>query len=221
MFANETRTRYNQRTEAVRLTPLPALTTTRKDRDMAEAALTPICSAHLGARAELIACSWLLGLGYEVFRNVSGAGPADLAIWHQSTGEHRLIDVKSQHIERTSATGGKQVIMRVPRHPDVLTLIVNSDVVTGFFKKLGNNLPVRYWPLDVPAPELPPGYNQDENLPRPNRYQIEWQGRTTSRAALARESGLSKTSFADRLQRGMTIEEAVTLPKPKRVYGDG
>jgi len=33
---------------------------------------------HLGTRAELIACSWLLKEGYEVFRNVSPHGLIDV-----------------------------------------------------------------------------------------------------------------------------------------------
>ena len=33
---------------------------------------------HRGARNELIACAWLLGEGYEVFRNISQHGDVDL-----------------------------------------------------------------------------------------------------------------------------------------------
>jgi len=33
---------------------------------------------HMGARSELIACAWLIEQGYEVFRNVSQHGLADV-----------------------------------------------------------------------------------------------------------------------------------------------
>lgn len=33
---------------------------------------------HSGAKSELIACAWLLGQGYEVFRNVSSHGEVDV-----------------------------------------------------------------------------------------------------------------------------------------------
>jgi Holliday junction resolvase-like predicted endonuclease len=46
-----------------------------------------------GAALELEACAWLIKQGYEVFRNVSPVGKADIIIWKQ--GEvPTLIDVK-------------------------------------------------------------------------------------------------------------------------------
>lgn len=38
-------------------------------------------SKHLGAMSELRACLWLTEQGYEVFRNVSGHGIADIVAW--------------------------------------------------------------------------------------------------------------------------------------------
>jgi Holliday junction resolvase-like predicted endonuclease len=48
---------------------------------------------HRGAYNELIAVAWLLTEGYEVFRNVSSHGCADLVVWR---GEDvRFVDVKA------------------------------------------------------------------------------------------------------------------------------
>ena len=41
-----------------------------------------------------MATVWLLKHGYEVFRNVSSSGPADLVAWDTITGEKLLIDCK-------------------------------------------------------------------------------------------------------------------------------
>jgi Holliday junction resolvase len=48
---------------------------------------------HRGAISELIACAWLLEQGYEVFRNVSACGLADLVAFKD--GATLLIDVKT------------------------------------------------------------------------------------------------------------------------------
>ena len=50
-------------------------------------------SKHRGAQTELIACAWLLGEGYEVFRNISPAGPVDIIACKGS--QLLRIDVKS------------------------------------------------------------------------------------------------------------------------------
>lgn len=48
---------------------------------------------HKGAVCELTACAWLLEQGYEVFRNVSAFGHADIVAWK---GDEILkLDVKS------------------------------------------------------------------------------------------------------------------------------
>jgi len=62
---------------------------------------------HKGASSELIACSWLMDQGYEVFRNVCSHGPADLVAWRD--GEILLIDVKSQLSSLTSEQMGMGV----------------------------------------------------------------------------------------------------------------
>jgi hypothetical protein len=48
---------------------------------------------HRGVRSELLACAWLLGEGYEVFRNISPHGTVDLVA--TKGGRTVLLDVKS------------------------------------------------------------------------------------------------------------------------------
>jgi hypothetical protein len=50
---------------------------------------------HKAARAELLACAWLLQQGYEVFRNVSLSGFIDIIAY--KNGETLKLDVKSIH----------------------------------------------------------------------------------------------------------------------------
>ena len=52
-------------------------------------------SSRKGDRAELLACVFLIDQGYEVFRNVTCTGPADLIALNIETGECKLIDVKN------------------------------------------------------------------------------------------------------------------------------
>lgn len=53
----------------------------------------PKYGKHRGAETELKACAWLLGEGYEVFRNVSPFGSVDIIA--TKDGVTRYIDVKS------------------------------------------------------------------------------------------------------------------------------
>jgi hypothetical protein len=53
-----------------------------------------VAAKHRGAAAELVAAMWLWQRGFEVFQNLSPAGPADLVAWNPGTGETLLIDVK-------------------------------------------------------------------------------------------------------------------------------
>lgn len=50
---------------------------------MAKSHVSPkgLPTKHKGSLAELIACAWLLKQGYEVFRNVSAHGIADMIAW--------------------------------------------------------------------------------------------------------------------------------------------
>jgi len=47
-------------------------------------------------------CAHYLKEGYEVFRNVSDNGPADLIIWRPETGELHIVDIKTYN--RTNQT---------------------------------------------------------------------------------------------------------------------
>jgi Holliday junction resolvase-like predicted endonuclease len=53
---------------------------------------------HAGAKNELLACTYLLEHGFEVFRNVSQHGTADLVA--VKAGEILLIDVKARQVNR-------------------------------------------------------------------------------------------------------------------------
>ena len=57
--------------------------------------LSKIERKHLGAGSELVACAWLLAEGYEVFRNISQHGLADLVA--VKDGKAFYFDVKSQN----------------------------------------------------------------------------------------------------------------------------
>jgi len=69
---------------------------------------------HKGARSEFLAIAWLLGEGYEVFRNVSQHGAADLVIIKDGTT--MLVDVKSvsddkwQRLQGCGITPGVEVL---------------------------------------------------------------------------------------------------------------
>ena len=93
------------------------------------------CSNREGACSELIAAVWLLEQGFEVFRNVSPDGPADLVAWKRGTDEKFLIDVKTSNKPFSRSDGF--VIPNVPApHPDgVHYLIVHNSQVFGFFRR--------------------------------------------------------------------------------------
>ena len=48
-----------------------------------------------GAMSELMACTWLLEQGYEVFRNVSPHGDNDVVVYDKETKEYTGYDVKT------------------------------------------------------------------------------------------------------------------------------
>lgn len=51
--------------------------------------------AKMGALSELAAASILLESDWEVFRNETATGPADLVVWNRCRGIMRLVDVKT------------------------------------------------------------------------------------------------------------------------------
>jgi Holliday junction resolvase-like predicted endonuclease len=77
---------------------------------------------HLGARSEMIAAVWLLERGYEVFRNVSSAGPIDLVAVDPTDrdGTVYLFDVKSEMTQGTSLKSRSTIQQKI----GVRTLIV-------------------------------------------------------------------------------------------------
>ena len=64
---------------------------------------------HRGAHAEHLATAWLLSRGFDVFRNVSQHGLADLIAIDFATGERLLIDVKSSNVGFYRVASGEQV----------------------------------------------------------------------------------------------------------------
>jgi Holliday junction resolvase-like predicted endonuclease len=48
-----------------------------------------------GVVSETLATIWLMGQGFEVFRNVKPYGPADIVTWNPATEEYAAIDVKT------------------------------------------------------------------------------------------------------------------------------
>ena len=102
----------------------------------------------LGAQSELLAAAWLMELGYEVFRNVSPCGPADLIAWKRGTLDKHLIDVKTVNNIYKRADGIETP--NVPAaHPDgVHYLVVSGGQVLGFYKREDNRAgSVAYWPF--------------------------------------------------------------------------
>jgi hypothetical protein len=143
-----------KRTEGVLATPPPALTTTRKDRAMASEFPIPSGANAKGAQGELIASAWLLGLGYEVFRNVSASGPADLIAWEQDTGVTHFIDVKTVAYDAIYERSNGSLCIPLGRkgHGDVLRLLVVTGRVIGFCRGTENGVEF-HWPLS--CPEVP------------------------------------------------------------------
>lgn len=79
-------------------------------------------SCHKGARAELLACGWLMAQGYEVFRNVSPAGPADMVVWKPGSGEFTAIQVKC-----SGAAGSRGILLKFQEKHNVKVLLVFPD----------------------------------------------------------------------------------------------
>lgn len=57
--------------------------------------LNQLCKGKVGDISELEVSAHFLRNGYEVFKNISSKGPADLIIWKPETNEIHIIDVKS------------------------------------------------------------------------------------------------------------------------------
>lgn len=120
---------------------------------MADDFPTPESGCHKGAHGELIASAWLLGLGYEVFHNVSRYGPADLTIWDPETGEMHLIDVKTSASRNVYERSDGDLVFPVGGRgrDDVLKLAVVGAHVLGFVRRLEIGCEF-YWPLAKAKP---------------------------------------------------------------------
>jgi hypothetical protein len=94
------------------------------------------CVADAGAAAELLASAWLIGFGYQVFRNLSAAGPADLVAWCPETSETLFVDVKSANSILTRADGQHIFPLRSAGkyRNDVHYLFVVNGKVVGFVR---------------------------------------------------------------------------------------
>lgn len=126
-----------------------------------------------GAQGELLASAWLIGLGYEVFRNVSYFGPADLIAWKAETGEMHLIDVKTI-AERTiyrRGDGSYGIPIGSKGRPEVHKLLVVGGKVVGFCRSREKTSEF-YWPLtcsEMPV-ELSACSYKEMVANRPSRY---------------------------------------------------
>lgn len=107
------------------------------------------CTSHKGDIAELAAAIWLMRKGYEVFRNVSCVGPADLMAWNASTGHTIIVDVKgiSSAAMPVKKDGSKHFPLKTKCHPKVHQLCVVDGEVVGFRKREDGQI-VDYWPSD-------------------------------------------------------------------------
>lgn len=94
-------------------------------------------TSQLGAKHELLACAWLLDLGYQVFKNVVPTGPGDIIAWDPETDEKYVIDVKTY-----TPVKGKSCpsLSKSRTFPDakVLYLVVSDGRVLGFYEQFPN-----------------------------------------------------------------------------------
>ena len=63
-----------------------------------------IPSRRVGDIEELFVTQHLLREGWEVFKNSSACGPADIILWNKENGETHLVDVKSSEESASSRT---------------------------------------------------------------------------------------------------------------------
>jgi hypothetical protein len=86
-----------------------------------------------GTVSELIACAWLLDAGYEVFRNVSPHGKADIVALDRKTLAATLYDVKTgsvRHNRNGERVKNKPRISQIQRDKGVrqLTIYPNGEI---------------------------------------------------------------------------------------------
>lgn len=110
------------------------------------------CASDVGTHGELLSCAWLIGQGFDVFRNVSPAGPADIVVRDRDTGETVAVDVKTLNKPIYNKDGSLRYFADKPKH-DVHFLMVVQGQVLGFFRNTGNRSTEPYWPFSRPPKE--------------------------------------------------------------------
>jgi len=93
-----------------------------------------------------------MNIGYEVFRNMSCVGPADLVAWKIGTDEKYLIDVKTVNKRYIRKDGIETVpIVAGMDGEGIHCLFVSKGEVIGFYKRgaagTGSD---PYWPFKTP-----------------------------------------------------------------------
>lgn len=82
-----------------------------------------------GAMNEMLASGFLLARGYDVFRNVSSQGPADLVAVNWDTGERLNIDVKSAAFS-VGSRDGRETLERAAKLGICIMVVGNDGSVT-------------------------------------------------------------------------------------------
>ena len=57
--------------------------------------LNHFSTSRIGDISEIEMCAYFLRKGYEVFRNISSSGPADIIIWKPENNIVHIVDIKS------------------------------------------------------------------------------------------------------------------------------
>lgn len=99
--------------------------------------LNYLTTAQIGAVSELEMCAYYIREGYEVFRNVSASGPADIIVWKPETGEFHIIDIKSY----VNSTAPGNYITNEERKRDFKVKVVPYNY--------NDRMPLRHLPDDL------------------------------------------------------------------------
>jgi hypothetical protein len=125
----------------------------------------PITTSGKGAVGELAACAWLVGLGYEVFRNVAYHGPADIVVWRVETNEVHFIDVKTVAADTIyrRPNGNLSIPLGRKSPSGIHRLLVVGGEAIGFFRAAEGGAEF-YWPLSceelLPTLAAAPSYQE-------------------------------------------------------------
>ena len=67
----------------------------KTEKKYSNSTLNHLTSSKIGAISEIEMCAYYIRQGYEVFRNMSPDGAADIIIWNPKNGELHILDIKS------------------------------------------------------------------------------------------------------------------------------